>query len=141
MVVVVALTLTACAQPSAISVEGVLEPRPTISAEETFTAAFEIRGERDGNYKALFESSPKDYEFSGAVVLEGVTEGKGGRLGPYYYKWGDKVSIAKGEKQILHVSLSPGGKALDPRGETFSVRITFLSGEWKYSEEYQIKVE
>lgn len=136
LVIFMVLTLTpvACAQPSSvINVQAIREPLPKISPGEAFTAAFEITGKVNGDYRILFESSPTDYTFSGAVVVEGFT--------PAYYNWGDKVLISKGEKQILNISLVPGGKAMDPRGETFAVKITFLSGEWTYSEKYSFKVE
>lgn len=124
---------------SPIKVETLREPSPIISMGQTFTAAYEIRGQTDGAYQILFDYSPKyvassEVTFSGAVAF--------GNINPPYYNWGDNVMISKGEKQILHLSLSPGGKGLDLRGQTFSVRITFVSENKKvYSEEYQIKVE
>jgi hypothetical protein len=138
-VILTLMVLMVSTPHSAIKVETLREPSPTISVGQTFTAAYEIKGQTDGAYQVLFDYSPKyvsssEVTFSGAVAFENIN--------PPYYKWGDDVMISKGEKQILHLSLSPGGKALDLRGQTFSVRITFVSEKKKvYSEEYQIKVE
>ncbi|TSD01861.1 MAG: hypothetical protein Athens071426_628 [Parcubacteria group bacterium Athens0714_26] len=120
---------------SAIEAREIQEPSPAIEPNQTFTTVFEIRGVKDGAYKILFEASPADFSFSGAVVLQGTPY-----PALYYYRWGDVIPIKKEMRHVLEVSLAPTSKG-DIRGQTFSEKITFISGRYAYSKKHLIKID